>query len=148
MINFISGKYCVPPDVLSAADNHLLRGDSRDVIGWVRQRLLGEWRSWREVLREGRKQLIPVLHLKKFMLVYGHVGATPPHPHAQIRQKVIDKEVSEQESLQRGERRTAESHCVPIRGGAYNPRAEQQRFNPLIAARGVPTLWLCRGRGI
>lgn len=86
MINFISGKYCVPPDVLSAADNHLLRGDSRDVIGWVRQRLLGEWRSWREVLRGGRKQLIPGLHLKKFVLVYGHVGATPPHPHAQIRQ--------------------------------------------------------------
>lgn len=102
MINFISGKYCVPPDVLSAADNHLLRGDSCNVIGWVRQRLLREWRSWREFLREGRKQLTPVLHLKKFVLVFGHVGATSPHPPAQIRQRVIDKEVSEQESLQRG----------------------------------------------
>lgn len=69
MTSFISGKYCVPPDVLSAADNHLVGGDSYNVIGWVRQRLLREWRSWREFLREGRKRFISTLHPEN-----GHVG--------------------------------------------------------------------------
>lgn len=42
IISFISGKYCELPDVLSAADNHLVRRDSCNVIGWLRQHLLGE----------------------------------------------------------------------------------------------------------
>lgn len=52
------------------------------------------------------KQPIAMFHLKKFMLVYGHVGTTTTHTRArthmqmeQIRQTTAEKGVSEQESL-------------------------------------------------